>query len=55
MQNILSKDTITIISKSWCPFCIRAKNTLDSAKLRYKNYEVDQNELDSATDKQMSN
>ncbi|MDN3648613.1 glutaredoxin 3 [Reinekea marina] len=33
--------TVKMYSSDWCPFCIRAKQLLDSKKVRYEELKVD--------------
>ena len=48
MESILKPNRITILSKSYCPFCVSTKNTLTKLGLKFTVYEVDQGELDDA-------
>lgn len=32
---------VTIYTKSWCPFCVRAKNLLDAKRVSYTEIDVD--------------
>ena len=44
-EKYLSPNVITIFSKSYCPFCIEAKQAMSSLGLKTKAYEVDLNEV----------
>lgn len=46
MESILKPNRITVLSKSYCPFCVSTKNTLKKLNLNFTVYEVDLGELD---------
>lgn len=47
VQQILAKNTVTVFSKSWCPYCTRVKGLFGSLNLTVPYEEV---ELDKRAD-----
>ena len=37
----IKKNQITVFSKTWCPYCTKAKNLLRQNNLNFKVYEID--------------
>lgn len=42
IQQFIASDTVTMFSFTTCPFCRRAKDVLDDAKISYKALELDE-------------
>lgn len=41
VEKAISNNPVTVFSKSFCPFCKAAKNTLTKYSAPYKAYELD--------------
>ncbi len=41
IDSMIMKDAVVVFSKSWCPFCVKAKNLLKSKGVPFKAYELD--------------
>lgn len=44
-MSVLNPNKIVMISKSYCPFCVGAKNLLDGYGVKYDVYEADLGEI----------
>lgn len=57
-SNILEKyiqhGQVSIFSKSWCPYCVKAKDTLNKLGVSYKLLELDQNPLSSEDENKLN-
>merc|ERR1712129_315440 len=41
VDEAISSDEVVMFSKSWCPFCTKAKKALDSIKVKYTVIEIE--------------
>ena len=48
MEAILKPNRITILSLTYCPYCVNTKNTLKKLGLDFTAYEINNDELDKA-------
>ncbi|WJZ02044.1 mycoredoxin [Corynebacterium freiburgense] len=51
----MSKDHITLYTTSWCPHCVRLKNSLDRSGTPYTNIDVEQDEAAAEWVKSVNN
>ena len=43
VKNAIDSHKVVVISKTFCPFCTNAKNSLKSAGIDFKAYEIESN------------
>ncbi|KAI8842976.1 glutaredoxin-C2 [Chytridium lagenaria] len=41
VENYIKDNAVTVFSKTYCPYCIRAKSLLDSLNVKYQAIELD--------------
>ncbi|KAL1924768.1 uncharacterized protein VTP21DRAFT_4422 [Calcarisporiella thermophila] len=42
VRKLIADNTVMIFSKSYCPFCMRAKSIFDDMRVRYNSMELDE-------------
>lgn len=54
IENLISSYQIIIFSKSFCPYCIKAKELFTQLKLSFKSIELDQVENGKAIQEELA-